>query len=188
MGENIVKLPNFDDQVCMWVFEEIVNGRKLSELINEKHENEKYLPGILLPENVRAVPDVCEAAKGATHLIFVIPHQFLEKTCRTLTAAPIVGMGCKAISLIKGISFDPKEGPKLLSTLISDMFGGIPCAILMGANVANEVAKGEFCEATIGVNEATEGVDWHNLFHHRCVLSSLSPLALFFSSQAQLQM
>ena len=36
----------------MWVFEEIVDGRKLSELINEIHENKKYLPGIKLPENV----------------------------------------------------------------------------------------------------------------------------------------
>lgn len=36
----------------MWVFEEIVDGRKLSEVINEKHENIKYLPGIRLPDNV----------------------------------------------------------------------------------------------------------------------------------------
>ena len=29
----------------MWVFEEIVNGEKLSDIINTKHENVKYLPG-----------------------------------------------------------------------------------------------------------------------------------------------
>ena len=28
----------------MWVFEEMVNGRKLTEIINETHCNEKYLP------------------------------------------------------------------------------------------------------------------------------------------------
>jgi hypothetical protein len=33
------------------------------------------LPGIALPENVVAVPDVLEAVKGATYLIFVLPHQ-----------------------------------------------------------------------------------------------------------------
>ncbi len=36
----------------MWVFEEIVNGEKLSETINTKHENVKYLPGVKLPDNV----------------------------------------------------------------------------------------------------------------------------------------
>lgn len=30
----------------MWVFEEVVRGRKLSEIINTDHENTKYLPGI----------------------------------------------------------------------------------------------------------------------------------------------
>ena len=33
-------------QVYMWVFEETVRGRKLSEIINTDHENTKYLPGI----------------------------------------------------------------------------------------------------------------------------------------------
>lgn len=36
----------------MYVYEEIVDGRKLSEIINEQHENVKYLPGHKLPENI----------------------------------------------------------------------------------------------------------------------------------------
>jgi len=42
----------------MWVFEEMVGGRKLTEIINEDHENSKYMPGIKLPRNVVADPDV----------------------------------------------------------------------------------------------------------------------------------
>jgi len=45
-------------QVRMWVFEEMVGGRKLTEIINEDHENSKYMPGIKLPRNVVADPDV----------------------------------------------------------------------------------------------------------------------------------
>ncbi len=44
----------------MWVFEEEVHGRKLTEIINTDHENVKYLPGHKLPENV--VAGVCLAA------------------------------------------------------------------------------------------------------------------------------
>lgn len=42
----------FDPIVKMWMFEEIVNGRKLSEIINTEHENVKYLPGKKIPPNV----------------------------------------------------------------------------------------------------------------------------------------
>jgi len=53
--------------------------RKLSEMINERHENVKYLPGEILPDNVVAVPDIAEAAKEADILIFCMPHQFIAK-------------------------------------------------------------------------------------------------------------
>lgn len=42
----------FDSRVVMWVYEEVVDGKKLSEVINNEHENIKYLPGKKLPENV----------------------------------------------------------------------------------------------------------------------------------------
>lgn len=38
----------------------------------------RYLPGIKLPENIVAVPDLLEACKDATLLIFVVPHQVKE--------------------------------------------------------------------------------------------------------------
>jgi glycerol-3-phosphate dehydrogenase (NAD+) len=36
----------------MYVYEELVNGRKLTEIINEEHENVKYLPGFKFTPNV----------------------------------------------------------------------------------------------------------------------------------------
>ena len=75
----------FEPEVRMWVFEEMVEGgKKLTEVINERHENVKYLPGIKLPENVVAVPDIVNAATDADILVFVIPHQFIERSCKPL--------------------------------------------------------------------------------------------------------
>ena len=71
----------------MWVFEEMVEGdKKLTEVINERHENVKYLPGIKLPENVVAVPDIVAAATDADILVFVLPHQFIERSCKPLVS------------------------------------------------------------------------------------------------------
>lgn len=39
----------------MFVYEEVINGRKLTEIINTEHENIKYLPGHRLPENVVSI-------------------------------------------------------------------------------------------------------------------------------------
>jgi glycerol-3-phosphate dehydrogenase (NAD+) len=52
-----------------------VDGRPLSTLINEKHENVKYLPGVQLGDNVRAEPDIVKAIKDATALVIVLPYQ-----------------------------------------------------------------------------------------------------------------
>lgn len=38
--------------VNMWVYEEMIDGKKLTEIINNEHENVKYLPGHKLPKNV----------------------------------------------------------------------------------------------------------------------------------------
>jgi glycerol-3-phosphate dehydrogenase (NAD+) len=39
----------------MWVFEEMIDGKKLTEIINETHENVKYLPNKKLPTNVVSI-------------------------------------------------------------------------------------------------------------------------------------
>ncbi|XP_015430613.1 PREDICTED: glycerol-3-phosphate dehydrogenase [NAD(+)], cytoplasmic-like [Dufourea novaeangliae] len=84
VGANASNLSIFDDYVTMYVYEEIINGKRLTNIINETHENVKYLPGHKLPTNVVAIPDVVEAAKDADILIFVLPHQFIRRICKTL--------------------------------------------------------------------------------------------------------
>ena len=43
----ILYLKFYADAVKMWVFEEMVDGKKLTEIINETHENVKYLKGMV---------------------------------------------------------------------------------------------------------------------------------------------
>lgn len=52
-----------------------MQNRDLAHVVNTRHENTKYLPGIKLPTNVVAVPDLLETVKDGHLLVFVVPHQ-----------------------------------------------------------------------------------------------------------------
>ena len=74
-----------------------------------------------------------------------------------------IGKGCRAISLIKGIEFN-EQGPILISDMIKDAMNGMDVSVLMGANVANEVARDDFCESTVGYKNKENGACWQRLF------------------------
>ncbi|XP_062387450.1 glycerol-3-phosphate dehydrogenase 1a [Sardina pilchardus] len=154
VGANAAQNPKFDNVVNMWVFEEMVDGRKLTEIINTDHENVKYLPGRKLPDNVLAVPELVDAANGADILVFVIPHQFIGRACDSIKGK--IKKDALGLSLIKGVDEGP-EGLKLISDVIQEKLG-ITVNVLMGANIANEVADEKFCETTIGCKNKADGV------------------------------
>ncbi|KAL6325430.1 hypothetical protein AAG906_023275 [Vitis piasezkii] len=162
IASNTLKLSSFHDEVRMWVYEEILpSGEKLSEVINQNNENVKYLPGIKLGKNVVADPDLEHAVKDATMLVFVTPHQFMEGICKRLVGK--IRGDVEAISLIKGMEVK-MEGPCMISTLITDLLG-INCCVLMGANIANEIAVEKFSEATVGYRENRDIAErWVRLF------------------------
>lgn len=145
----------------MWVFEEQINGKNLTEIINEKHENVKYLPGINLGDNVVAIADVKEAAKDANVLVFVLPHQFVYKVCESL--GDVIPKDCKAISLIKGLDY--KNNNLLIFSEEIEKILKINCAALSGANIAGEVAEEQFGETTIACKEPKDGEIFQKLFH-----------------------
>ncbi|EZA62632.1 glycerol-3-phosphate dehydrogenase [NAD(+)], cytoplasmic isoform X2 [Ooceraea biroi] len=151
VGANVMKFNNiFETRVTMYVYEEIINNEKLTDIINTLHENVKYLPGHKLPENVVAIPDVVEAAKDADILVFVLPHQFIRTLCSTLLDN--IKPTAVGLSLIKGFGRGEGNSIELISKIIEKNLR-IQCNVLMGANLANEVAEEKFCETTIGCKD-----------------------------------
>ncbi|XP_052830082.1 glycerol-3-phosphate dehydrogenase [NAD(+)], cytoplasmic [Octopus bimaculoides] len=99
-GKNVSERTNlFERTINMYMYEELYEGQKLSEIFNTTHINVKYLPGITIPENVVAVPDVLKATENADILIFVLPHQFVQGICSTIKGS--IKPGAIAVSLIK---------------------------------------------------------------------------------------
>lgn len=85
-------------------------------------------------------------------LVFVTPHQFMEGICKRLVGK--VKEGVEAISLIKGMEVK-MEGPCMISSLISEQLG-INCCVLMGANIANEVAS--WISASLFITKVSEAM------------------------------
>ena len=163
VAENVKANPTlFDQTVQMWVYEEDVTipndsrhydpgsetskkPQKLSHIINTLHENIKYLPGITLPPNVVANPDLPDSVKEATIMVFVLPHQFIPRVCDQL-AGKIVPFA-RAICCTKGVDVSEK-GIRLMSEAIG-MRLNIYCGALSGANIASEIALEKYSETTV---------------------------------------
>jgi len=149
VGLNTQKAYFFQDEVPMYVYEEMFEGRKLHDIINERHENPKYLPGIALPRNIKADSDILRVVQGAHVLVFVMPHQFIRPLCEQIQGHVLPG--AKGISLVKG--FDVEGGQiNLMSEFVKKTLG-IECSSLSGANVAEGVAAEQFSETTIGYHQ-----------------------------------
>lgn len=141
--------PLYDPYIRMWVYEEMVGNEKLTDIINTRHENVKYLPGVYFPINVRAVPDLLETCRDANILLFVFPHQFLSSTLKQLKGHIPKSTVC--VSLIKGIDVGPK-GLRRYTDIIKEELGVENVAAVMGANIANDIAHDFFAETTVGAD------------------------------------
>ncbi|KAI5188057.1 glycerol-3-phosphate dehydrogenase (NAD+) [Nematocida homosporus] len=160
VGENVQRISGYDKSVQMWVFEEMVAGKELTRIINEDHENVKYLPGIKLPMNVVAVPEIEKVVEGADVLVFVMPHEFLNKCLDKIVG--VVKPGAIGVTLIKGAFFE-EDRLVLISDLLSRRLGIKVCS-LMGANIAKDVAMEYFSESTISGGDKEVGMSMVHLF------------------------
>ncbi|EQL00805.1 Glycerol-3-phosphate dehydrogenase, NAD-dependent [Ophiocordyceps sinensis CO18] len=107
----------FEEEVQMWVYEEQVaipreskhhdasvgqEPQKLTSIINNHHENVKYLPGITLPSNIVANPSLVDAVRDSTILVFNLPHQFIGNVCNQVRGHILPY--ARGISCIKGVN------------------------------------------------------------------------------------
>ncbi|CRH02591.1 glycerol-3-phosphate dehydrogenase, putative [Plasmodium relictum] len=164
VGTNAKNNYLFENEVKMWVRDEVVDGESIVDIINQKHENVRYLKGVTLPHNVVAYSDIAQVINNADLLIFIIPCQYLENVLISIHQNKSIKISkhVKAISLTKG--FIVKDNKiNLCSEVIRD-FLNIPCCALSGANIAKDVAMESFSEATIGGDDRDVLLIWQRVF------------------------
>jgi len=148
------------EKVDMWVFDEQVEGQSLVDIINYKHENVKYLNGITLPSNLVAKKNLKSCISDADLVVFCLPHQFLPGICDEIKSS--LKPNAYLITGIKGMFVNP-SGIELPSQFLEKKLNR-PVGAISGANIAIDVAKSEFAEATVGARTEEERKIWKDIF------------------------
>eukprot|EP00607_Mallomonas_marina_P003498 CAMPEP_0182434168 /NCGR_PEP_ID=MMETSP1167-20130531/68151_1 /TAXON_ID=2988 /ORGANISM="Mallomonas Sp, Strain CCMP3275" /LENGTH=355 /DNA_ID=CAMNT_0024623729 /DNA_START=125 /DNA_END=1192 /DNA_ORIENTATION=- len=150
VANNILNDDSYDRMVKMWVYEEIIDGRNLTDCINEDHINSKYIPFKIIPSNIHAYSDIGEAVHEADIILFVIPRKFIPTILTQLKGH--IKKSAIGLSLIKGLDFIDGK-PQFISEMIQNELDLAHIAVLMGANVASDVMNGEFVESTLACTD-----------------------------------
>ncbi|XP_022222336.1 glycerol-3-phosphate dehydrogenase [NAD(+)], cytoplasmic [Drosophila obscura] len=151
VGRNVAAMSNtMEPKVFMYVYEEMVDGRKLTDIINTTHINVKYMPDFELPPNIVAVDDIVTAARDSDILIFAIPPTFVSSCCKTLLGK--VKPTAHAVSLIKGFERGEDGQIILISQIIMRQLK-VSCSVMVGCNLAHEIANDNFAEGTVGCRD-----------------------------------
>ena len=134
-------------EVVMWGRrQEVVDGVNAGR-------NEVYLPGITLPQGLRATSDPVAALDGADIVVLAVPSQ----TLRTNLAgwAPVLPRGAAVVSLMKGVELGTT---KRMSEVIAEVGEVEPerIVVVSGPNLAREIAERHPAASVVAcVREAT---------------------------------
>ncbi|NHC44664.1 NAD(P)H-dependent glycerol-3-phosphate dehydrogenase [Motilibacter aurantiacus] len=114
-------------------------GRRaaLCEAIDRTHENPDYLPGVRLPEQVRATADPRRALAGAEAVVLALPAQTLRASLGELRDH--LPSSAVLLSLAKGVELGTC---RRMSEVVQDVTGAPAdrVAVLTGPNLAGEIA------------------------------------------------
>jgi glycerol-3-phosphate dehydrogenase (NAD(P)+) len=126
--------------------------REVIDAINRDHANPGYLPGLPLPENLRATVTMDELA-GSDAVFVVVPSRAVRSVAAQLADLSL-GAGVPVVSCMKGI----ENGTGLrMSELLHEAMPGRPVAVLSGPNHAEEIARRQPAAAVIGCIDAALG-------------------------------
>ncbi|MFD3540839.1 NAD(P)H-dependent glycerol-3-phosphate dehydrogenase [Streptomyces sp. NPDC058662] len=111
--------------------------QELVDAVNDGRTNPDYLPGVELPENLRATTDPALAARGADFTVLAVPSQTLRGNLAEW--APLLAADTVLVSLMKGIELGTA---KRMSEVIEEVakVPGERVAVVTGPNLAREIA------------------------------------------------
>jgi len=115
------------------------------EDINHQRVNSHFLPGVRLPEGIRATNDMAEAAAGVEFLLLAPPAQRMREIAGRL--APFLAPGTPVVSCSKGLE---RGSLALMPEVLAEALPQSPPAVLSGPSFAKEIAIDLPCGVALG--------------------------------------
>jgi len=102
--------------------------------------NQRYLPGLALPENLTLTDDFNAALTGAELLVVAVPTSAFRATLQRIVQSGLCAEGCGVVWLCKGFEVGTSLMPHQVAAQV--LPSGFPCGVLSGPSFALEVAQG----------------------------------------------
>ena len=119
-------------EVSLWA-----RRSSLADQITREHVNGDYLPGIVLPDGIRATADPAAALRDADIVVLAVPAQTLRANLGRWR--DLLPPTASVVSLIKGVELGTSSR---MSEVIAEAGGVAPerIAVVSGPNLAHEIA------------------------------------------------
>ena len=142
-GTTVASLVAQNTDVSMWA-----RSPETVREINQKHTNEKYLPGSKLPENLIAHGSIDAVVSPADVLVMGVPSNSFRDVLRDVR--PFLRPWVPIVSLTKGL----ERGSDLRMTeIIKEELPGHPVGVLTGPNLAREIMAGQAAASVIAMDD-----------------------------------
>jgi glycerol-3-phosphate dehydrogenase (NAD(P)+) len=154
-----IHLAKAGQSVCLWA-----HSATHAEQITLQNQNQRYLPGVMLPPGLVVTSSLEDALKQVEGVLFVVPSDafaaVLARVKQFMLHAPAY-----LASATKG--FEP-QGQRLLHQVVMDEWGvSTAMAVLSGPTFADEVAKGLPTAMVSASPDAEQAAFWADVFHYQ---------------------
>ncbi len=135
----------------------------------ETRQNCRYLPGLLLPDNIDVSWDIAFTLKDADVVLSVVPSRHVRALLEI--AQSHLSEGAKLVSATKGLE---ENTLARMSEVFAEVLPGRPVAVLSGPTFAKEIAAGEPAAVVIASEEISLAEEMQRAFS--------TPMLRFYSS------
>ncbi len=135
---------------------------ELAAEIDSAHESSEYLPGVRLPESLRATASLEEACAGADVIVLGVPSHGLRAVLAD--AQPFIGPKVPLVSLAKGIEQGTLARMTEVACETLPDHDGAYVGVLTGPNLAREVAAGQPTASVVAVADERVAEGLQQLF------------------------
>ncbi|WP_186577813.1 NAD(P)H-dependent glycerol-3-phosphate dehydrogenase [Aquibacillus kalidii] len=155
-------------EVRLWTHNE-----EHAQLLNKTHANDKYLPGVNIPEQIVAYNDLDKAVKDVSTVVIVVPTKAIRQVCQELNQ--VLDHKVTIIHGTKGIEPDSfKRVSEMIEEEIEEKFYE-DIVILSGPSHAEEVSRKHPTTITASSNSIPEAERAQDLFINRYFRVYTSP-------------